>query len=209
MRKRACGWMTGAALGLVAGLPAMAQLKLAVVDVGQVIRQCKKREDLQKGIMEIVKVETNKIDALNDKIRNTQQQLDSDVAKKNLSIREGLEIELAGLPGQVEAQRRWAQIVNNIETAKAMRTLFEDVKKAVEEVAKADGYDLVSQVMSPPSADEQIDVLQEIVRKPVIYFKKETVTDITATVLAKVDLNHQMQKAAPPPPGGAKPPEKQ
>lgn len=201
MRTRACGWLAGVGLGLLAGLSGMAQAgpKLGVVDVGQVIRQCKKREDKQKGIVERVKKEADKLDELNKQIEKVQSLLRGQQNPSDLEARQMWELQLAELRGKAEAQQRWVQIINNLETGRAMRELFDDVKKAVEEVATREKYDLVAQVMSPPNPDEAVDVLQEIVRKPVIYYNKQNVNDVTATVLAQVDMNFQKEKAQPPP----------
>jgi outer membrane protein len=193
MRQAVTRWSMGVAAGLLAALPAAAQapapaagLRVAVVDVPQVLQTYKKRDLLQKEIETRVKSIEVQIEALRSQVKELEEKLASDLVKSDQGMRDKLEIDLAKLKPDLEVQLRWRNIVNTRESAKAMRELFDDIKVAVDEVAKREGVDLVFQVV-PPNPPGKGDVMEEIVRRPVLYFKKETVADLTDKVSRQVN----------------------
>jgi outer membrane protein len=189
------GWLFGAGVGLLASLPATAQapvpppaagLKIAVVDIPQVLQGYKKRDILQKELEGRVKSVEIQIEALRSQVKELEEKLASDLVKSDQGMRDKLEIDLAKLKPDLEVQVRWRNIVHTRESQKAMRELFDDIKVAVDEVAKREGVDLVFQVV-PPNPPGKGDVMEEIVRRPVLYFKKDTIADLTDKVSRQVN----------------------
>jgi len=201
MRQGVKGWAFGVGLGLLASLPATAQapapapaagLKVAVVDIPQVLQGYKKRDILQKEIESRVKAVEVQIEALRAQVKELEEKLSSDLVKNDQGMRDKLEIDLAKLKPDLEIQARWRNIVNTRESAKAMRELFDDIKVAVDDVAKREGVDLVFQVV-PPNPQGKGDVMEEIVRRPLLFFRKETVVDLSDKVARQINENFEKQ----------------
>jgi outer membrane protein len=195
------GWGFGVGLGLLASLPATAQapapvpaagLKIAVVDIPQVLQGYKKRDILQKEIETRVKSVEIQMEALRSQIKELEEKLTSELVKNDQGMRDKLEIDLAKLKPDLEVQTRWRNIVNTRESTKAMRELFDDIKVAVDEVAKREGVDLVFQVV-PPNPQGKGDVMEEIVRRPLLFFRKETVIELSDKVSRQVNENLEKQ----------------
>ena len=201
MRQGVKGWAFGVGLGLLASLPATAQapapapaagLKVAVVDIPQVLQGYKKRDILQKEIESRVKAVEVQIEALRAQVKELEEKLSSDLVKNDQGMRDKLEIDLAKLKPDLEIQARWRNIVNTRESAKAMRELFDDIKVAVDDVAKREGVDLVFQVV-PPNPQGKGDVMEEIVRRPLLFFRKEIVVDLSDKVARQINENFEKQ----------------
>ncbi len=200
MHRIAKGVALGLGWGLVAAVaaaqapapaaaPAAASHKIAVVDIPQVLQSYKKRDVLQKGIEERVKAVEVQIAATRSQIKDLEEKLGSELVQNDVGMKEKLEIDLAKLKPDLEVQLRWRKIVNARETAKAMRILFDDIKAAVDEVAKRENVDLVFQVV-PPNPPGKGDVMEEIVRRPLLYYKKEAVVDLTEKITRQVNENY-------------------
>ena len=192
------GWALGLGWGLVTAVaaaqapapaPAAAAHKIAVVDIPQVLQSYKKRDNLQKGIEERVKAVEVQVVATRAQIKELEEKLGSELVQNDEGMKEKLEIDLAKLKPDLEVQLRWRKIVNARETAKAMRELFDDIKVAVDEVAKREDVDLVFQVV-PPNPPGKGDVMEEIVRRPLLYYKKEAVVDLTEKITRQVNENY-------------------
>ena len=199
MRQGVKGWAFGVGLGLLASLPATAQapapapaagLKVAVVDIPQVLQGYKKRDLLQKEIESRVKSVEIQVEALRAQIKELEEKLSSELVKNDQGMRDKLEIDLAKLKPDLEVQTRWRNIVNTRESSKAMRELFDDIKVAIDEVAKREGVDLVFQVVNPQGKG---DVMEEIVRRPLLFFKKDTISDLSDKVARQVNENLEKQ----------------
>jgi outer membrane protein len=197
------GWAFGVGLGLLASLPATAQapapvpapaagLKVAVVDIPQVLQGYKKRDVLQKEIESRVKSVEVQMEALRSQIKDLEEKLSSELVKNDQGMRDKLEIDLAKLKPDLEIQTRWRNIVNTRESTKAMRELFDDIKVAVDDVAKREGVDLVFQIV-PPNPQGKGDVMEEIVRRPLLFFRKETVVELSDKVARQVNENLEKQ----------------
>jgi|GEM_PF-4073564 len=198
MRRFVPAWIALLGCALWAPAPATAQapapapvpgLRVAVVDVPQVLQNYKKRDVLQKGIEDRVKAVEIQIAATRSQIKDLEEKLSSELVKNDLGMREKLEIDLAKLKPDLEVQLRWRNIVNTRESSQAMRELFDDIKAAVDEVAKREGVDMVFQVV-PPNPPGKGDVMEEIVRRPILYYKKEAVIDLTEKVSRQVNENY-------------------
>ncbi len=194
MHHIAKGGIVGLGLALLAPLAAAAQApagpRVAVVDVPQVLQTYKKRDVLQKAIEERVKSVVVQIDATKAQIKDLEEKLASDLVKNDQGMREKLEIDLAKLKPDLEVQLRWRNIVNARETSRAMRELFDDIKVAVDEVAKRESADLVFQVV-PPNKHGEGDVMEEIVRRPLLYYRKDAVVDLTEKVTLQVNETYE------------------
>jgi outer membrane protein len=194
MRLRVHGWAAGIGLGLLASGPLAAQapaagVRIAVVDVPLVLQGYKKREVLLKEMEGRVKGVELQVEALRARIKELEEKIASDLAQKDPATREQLEIELAKTRPDLDVELRRRALVINRETAKAMRELFDDIKAGVDEVARREGVDLVFQVVPPSKPD--VNVQDEIVRRPVLYYKKDTVLDLTDRVVRQVNETYE------------------
>jgi Skp family chaperone for outer membrane proteins len=197
MRHGVKGWAAGVGLGLLSALPAAAQapaggLKVGIVDIQQVLSSYKKRDVLQKDFESRVKSVEIQIEALKSEIKDIEEKLSSEIAQKDQGLKDRLELDLAKKKPDLEVQLRWRSIVSARENAKAMRELIDDIKVGVEEVAKREGCDLVFQQL-PPNPPGKGDVMDELIRRPVIFYRKEAVLDITDRVSRQVNESFEKQ----------------
>jgi len=183
----------GVALGAAEAAPAPAGgPKIGVIDIPRAVQAYKKRDVLQKDIEANVKKIQLQVEALKGQIKDLEDKLASDLAQKDQEMRDKLEIDLAKLRPDLEVEIRHRNAVNNRETAKAMRLLFDDIKRVVDEVAQQENCDLVFQIL-PPNPEGKGDVMEEIIRRPLLYFKKDAVVDVTDRVVAALNAAYDKQ----------------
>jgi outer membrane protein len=198
MRHAVKRWAMGVVgLGLLSALPAAAQapvggVKIGIVDIQQVLSSYKKREILQKEFESKVKNVEIQIQALQSEIKDLEEKLGSEMAQKDQGLKDRLELDLAKKKPDLEVQLRWRSIVSARENGRAMRELIDDIKAAVEEVAKREGCDLVFQLL-PPNPPNKGDVMDELIRRPVLYYRKDAILDISDRVVRQVNENYDKQ----------------
>ncbi len=197
MRHGILKWAMGVGMGLLSALPAAAQapaggLKVGIVDIQQVLSSYKKRDVLQKDFETRLKSVEVQIEALKAEIKDIEEKLASEIAQKDQGLKDRLELDLAKKKPDLDVQLRWRTIVSARENAKAMRELIDDIKAAVEEVAKREGCDLVFQQL-PPNPQGKGDVMDELIRRPILYYRKEAILDITDRVSRQVNEAYEKQ----------------
>ena len=201
--------MLAAATVLVAAAPALAELKLGMLDVPQVTNNYERSKDAEADFLtqrEKLKAEAApKVQAL-EQLREKRDQLN-----KGTKAWQDADEEL--LKAQVEV-RNWV-LLEQVKIDRAQTTvlleMYREVTRATERLAKEKGLDIVFTeiFLAPPrinveEAQNLEDLKQRIVNQKIVY--PSTIVDLTQDVLKVINGEYKARKggAAPAAPAAPK-----
>jgi outer membrane protein len=147
------------------------EYKIAVVDMPMVIKDYKKRESLYAALEKEVSTLQSEIEAMGKDIDAKKAKFEAEASKMEDDARFNLkqEIESQYVKYKSELERR-QRLIDSKEEA-VLKEVLADIKKAIQEIAAAEGYHLVLNSNSSQGA---------------VVYSSETI-DVTSKVLAKLN----------------------
>ena len=167
-------------------------LKVAVVNVSEVLTRCQENLDRENFIKEKEQEFTNKLNQLKAEADSIRQEIESAV-KPGTEEHLDLMQQYFNKSALYEAYRKGQPQVLAAETQAWMETLYQKFLDQVAEIARVEGISIVL------NKDEVPDIATMIRNRRLIYNSPSL--DITANVLENLDRDYSRAKAAKAKPG--------
>ena len=151
--------------------------KIGVVKLQSCFNNYKRKADLEKGLEKAYEESKKELKALSDKyeeLRDLLTSLQGEIKEKKL--REFKELEI-----KMKFSKEWHNVRRRDLYIESMTKLYDDIRRAVDQIGKAEKYTLVLKYEEPElDPESQENVFEKIVRNPVLYTASEI--DITEKV---------------------------
>ncbi len=206
--------VAGAALtlGILPGTaeeaPAAVPLKIGVVDLAYIVEHYTRRTDEEEKLRVAIEVEdernkliNSEIESLKQRIRDLQDQLDSD-APEIVSLKNELEIKRLMLKQRIDFTKRKLEIGK----IKILKIIYQDFQRYAKLFAEKNGFDLILSNNPPalePTPKSYDNFMLQISLQPVYYFREKL--DVTMQINDFMNKLYQENKAKAPQPAGPNP----
>lgn len=149
-----------AALIAFASVPAMADTKIAIIDVQRVLDESAAAQSIQTQIEENRKLFQEELSEHEKELRETQKELaENDISQEEMrERRQNFESQLLETRKLVQQRRRTLEQAAN----KALTQLREEITKIVASMADKEGYDLILTRQNVILADKDMDLTDEV-----------------------------------------------
>lgn len=156
--------MLGAVLILALAGNAMAEMKIAVVDIARILEESPQAQKARTQLEKEFAPKEQKLKAIQDKIIQLEQKMARDGAIMSESQRTSLERDIIAERRDFKRTQEEIQEDLNFKRRQLLQNLEQEVGKAIEEYSKANKYDLVLS-QGIVYWDEKIDVTDAILKK--------------------------------------------
>jgi len=177
----------------MAGRSALADTKIAVVNVPEVSEKYDRTKDLESHFDNVRKSLQQQRDDLKQKVERTTKSLNEDFKPGTEEYRTRRK-ELAMMEAQLQyfVDSEGKQI--EAELAESLRSIFDDIQTVIRAVAEEKGFDLVlvADAMPPGAPDSTQQVRQQIVLQKVLYASPRV--DITGEVVTRLNDKYRAAK---------------
>ena len=158
-----------ATLGLLlVSVPALAQVKIGVVNLDRLIREAPAAVTAQKRLQTEFQPREKELSALSDKIKAAQDNLSKNGLTMSESARQQRERELVELNRDLQRKQQAFQEDLTQRRNEALSGLIEQANRAVRQIAQAEKFDIIFQeaVYWSPSIDLTEKVMKVLVEPP-------------------------------------------
>lgn len=184
----AIGWLT-----TLAASTALAETRIAVVNVPQVSENYERTKDLEAHFDNVRKGLQQQRDELKSKAERLAKSLQEEFKPGTDEFRNRRK-ELAMLEAQLQyfVDSEGKQI--EAELAESLRSIFDDIQTVIRAIAEEKGFDLilVADSMPPGAPDNTQQVRQQIVLQKVLYASARV--DITRDVIARLNEKYRASR---------------
>jgi outer membrane protein len=157
-----------AALSLFLSAPALAQVKIGVVNLDRLIREAPAAVTAQKRLQTEFQPREKELSALSDKIKAAQDNLSKNGLTMSESARQQRERELVELNRDLQRKQQAFQEDLTQRRNEALSGLIEQANRAVRQIAQNEKFDIIFQeaVYWSPSIDLTEKVMKTLVEPP-------------------------------------------
>lgn len=157
-----------ATLSLLASAPALAQVKIGVVNLDRLIREAPAAVSAQKRLQSEFQPREKELSSLSDKIKAAQDNLSKNGLTMSDSVRQQRERELVELNRDLQRKQQAFQEDLTQRRNEALSGLIEQANRAVRQIAQNEKFDIIFQeaVYWSPSIDLTEKVMKTLVEPP-------------------------------------------
>lgn len=152
-------------LGL-SSFQALAQdMKMATVDLQRIMQTSTQVQAIRQKLETDFKGRRDKLIAMETELKKNMDTLKRDGAILSQTQKKDLEKKIMTAQRDFEHEGQQYQQELNTTHNEAMETFFNQVKQAIEDFAKADGYDIIFQKDVAPYSSAKLDITDKVIQK--------------------------------------------
>lgn len=153
-------------LGLVFAVAASAkEMKVGVIDLHKIVAESAEVNKIKKQLETKFKPRQKKLLALQATLKADMEKLTRDASVMTETQKKALQKKVMEQQAKMQALGQAYQSELGQAQNEAMKTFFDHVKKVVDEVAKADHYDLILQKEGVPFVANQMNITDKVMAK--------------------------------------------
>jgi outer membrane protein len=164
MMKRIMGVWVALVLTALAGVACADGTKIGIVDLQRIMQTAPQMKTIQDKLEKDFRPRRDKLVAMEEELKKDMQRFKRESTVMNPNQKKDLEKKIVA--SQQTFEREGQQYQQELSTAhnEAMEDLYSRIRRAIDQVAKEDKYDVVLQKDAAPFSASQLDVTDKVLK---------------------------------------------